>query len=386
MSPELDADQIEADEVGGLEIAETEYAGTENEAERRSAKYRAAGVDLDPFPRIPPALLSSEHIKKYVRQTGMIFPFDDKPERLKSASYEVNPGGQFIYWDENKTKFSVQVTKDSAITLPPNSISFVQLETKFRLPQYIAVRFNLRITHVHRGLLLGTGPLVDPGFHGSLLVPLHNLTSDPYSIRGDEGLIWIEFTKTSHKAKAAPVKGGPRDVFDRTESRKNDRPPEYYFNRASNNRPIQSSIPLVVADANKLAQSASDAAERAKRSNQIFVGAGLLAIAGLVIGIFAFLETVKSNVIAAYNLAATVSSNATQAASDAKHAQDGLKDLKVQVDAGDGKRSAEEIQKIRSQLDEATTQIQALRAETQRLSDEARGRASPPSAPPSQAR
>ena len=58
-----------------------------------------------------------------------------------------------------------------------------------RLPNYIAVQFNLRITHVHRGLLLGTGPLVDPGFHGKILIPLHNLTSEKYIIRADEGLI-----------------------------------------------------------------------------------------------------------------------------------------------------------------------------------------------------
>ena len=44
---------------------------------------------------------------------------------------------------------------------------------------------------------MGTGPLVDPGFEGKLLIPLHSLTADDYEIEAGEGLIWVEFTKLS---------------------------------------------------------------------------------------------------------------------------------------------------------------------------------------------
>jgi deoxycytidine triphosphate deaminase len=353
-----------------LPAAETRYATSQEEAERRSQKYR----DLDPFPDIPRALLSSEHIKAYVRETGMIFPFNDAPDRLKSASYEVSAGGQFIYWDEDGKKFVIPVRKDSTFTLKRNSISFVQIESQFRLPQYIAVRFNLRITHVHRGLLLGTGPLVDPGFHGNLLVPLHNLTSDDYTIRGEEGLIWMEFTKTSHQTKNAPLRDAPENAFNQTEPRKNDQPPEYYFDRASKNRPIRSSMPVLVADARKLAEDASSAAARAERTNRIFVGAGLLAVVGTVVGLFSLFGTVNTNVTAVHNLIATVSTNATQAATDAKRAQDDVKDLKTQVEAADTRRSVDEFQRIRTQLEEARAQLAVLNAEVRRLAEEIRTR------------
>jgi hypothetical protein len=85
--------------------------------------------------------------------------------------------------------------------LPANPITFVQVEPEFRLPNYIALRFNLRITHVHRGLLLGTGPLVDPGFRGKLLIPMHNLTASDYELATKEALIWIEFTKTTYNCE-----------------------------------------------------------------------------------------------------------------------------------------------------------------------------------------
>lgn len=314
--------------------AETEFAVLEREAERRSRRYTALGIDIDPFPGIPPALLSSEHIKAYVRETGMVFPFDHHDEgRLKSASYEVNPGGTFIYWDEDKKKIAQEISRTETFTLPANSISFVQLDCQFRLPQYIAVRFNLRIQHVHRGLLLGTGPLVDPGFNGTLLVPLHNLTSEPYVIRGDEGLIWIEFTKTSHRAAPVAVRDPVDDKLSAIDPKKFNKPPEYYFDKSNKNRPIQSSIPLVVSEAKDLATKSALAADRAERLNRIFVGAGLLAVAGIVVALLSFFETVKANVIAAYNLSSTVTTTATQAAAEAKVAQTGLAELKGRFEA-----------------------------------------------------
>src|SRR5256885_14069412 len=67
----------------------------------------------------------------------------------------------------------------------------------FRFPDYIAARFNLKIPNVYRGLLLGTGPLVDPGWSGRLSFPLHNLTTNDYEFPGGEEIIWMEFTKLS---------------------------------------------------------------------------------------------------------------------------------------------------------------------------------------------
>ncbi len=186
---------------------------------------------------------------------------------------------------------------------------------------------------------------MDPGFHGTLLVPLHNLTSDEYTIRGDEGLIWMEFTKTSHTAPDAGVRGAPQDKFEVTEPRKNKQPPEYYFDRASKNRPIRSSIPVVVADAEKLARNAVSAAKRAEQLNRIFVGAGILAIAGVVVGLFSLLMAVNTNVVATHNLIKNVSD----------------------MEAADVRGAADKLQRIQAQLDDARAQIDTLKADVRRL-------------------
>ena len=89
------------------------------------------------------------------------------------------------------------VCEGDIVELPRNSVTYLWMKEKFLLPEYIAARFNLHIRHVHKGILLGTGPLVDPGFFGSLLVPLHNLTDNDYELEGGDGFIWVEFTKLS---------------------------------------------------------------------------------------------------------------------------------------------------------------------------------------------
>ena len=139
----------------------------------------------------------------------------------------------------------------------------MQIEPTIRLPDYIAIRFNLRIKHVHRGLLLGTGPLVDPGFEGNILIPLHNLTSEAYRIRGNEGLIWIQFTKTAAKVETAQPPYRRRGVLHPMEDRKADVSISSYFQRANERKPIRSSIPEAVRDATFRAEQAEKSAAQA---------------------------------------------------------------------------------------------------------------------------
>ena len=279
------------------------YFASHDDAGDREAESRAKHFSkLDPFPDVPPALLSSEHVSDYARVTGLIHPFYPTEGRLKPASYEAR-AKRFIRWDDDGRKIITDVKDGDRYELLENSITFVQIESKIRLPDYIALRFNLRIKHVHRGLLLGTGPLVDPGFTGELLIPLHNLTSKKYEISVEEGIIWIEFTKTSHNGKKWPSDKG---VFFPIQSHKTDVPYWTYFERANQNNPIQSSIPSAVRDARELAQRADASAKKAVRTNRLYASIGILAIAGLMIGLG--------------NLAVSIVRDAAQAAAESRRA------------------------------------------------------------------
>jgi deoxycytidine triphosphate deaminase len=129
----------------------------------------------------------------------MIHPF--RAEKLKPASYEVAIRGEYLYYDANGDKITGTMLPSNhpqwnnatnpttTFQLNGNSIAFVSLEPLFQLPDYIAIRFNLKVRHVYKGLLLGAGPLIDPGYVGKLNIPLHNLTAEDYDLGADEGLI-----------------------------------------------------------------------------------------------------------------------------------------------------------------------------------------------------
>jgi deoxycytidine triphosphate deaminase len=258
------------------------------EATKRFEQFKS----LDPLPNIPPALLNSGDIYDYARITGMVYPFnhDHGTKKLKSASYEIDFLGE-IYWvDENDKSHKQSVKKkDDYFDLKKNSIAYIYLETEFRLPDYLAIRFNLKITCVHRGLLLGTGPLVDPGFCGRLLVPLHNLTSEDYRIYGGDGLIWVEFTKLSphaHWGKQLRANAAPYIPFPKNKAALS---PIEYFKKASGGIPARSSIPGEI-------KTAVDSAKDAKSLIKFLTISGLIAIIALVWATWQLIQDANQNI------------------------------------------------------------------------------------------
>ncbi len=235
----------------------------------------------DPYPEIPCALLSAEHIIKYAKKTGMIAPLfrGGDRARMKKASYEGRIGGKLAYKFDKDGKL-VEMPVRECLTVEANSIVFVECDIQFDLPDFIAMRFNLHIRHVHRGLLLGTGPLVDPGYRGKLCIPLHNLTDKDYPIPVSKGLIWMEFTKTSEKSNEGRPPGNVgrsvRDFISQAASQYGGTPV-----------PIRSSIPVSV-------ELARDAKNAVNRVQWIGIGAGILVTIGIVGLTFASYQNIQS--------------------------------------------------------------------------------------------
>jgi deoxycytidine triphosphate deaminase len=239
------------------------FAENDQEAERRFNEYKSK----DPFPSVPPALLNSADIADYAATTGMIFPFEER-DRLKSASYSIDMLGKCVYWDGRGNKKSFILERGKELRLKPNSIVFITLEPMFRIPDYIALRFNLQIKHVYKGFLVGTGPLVDPGFVGKLSLPLHNLTANEYVLKGGDPIIWMEFTKLSPNNKwqtetDISVRSG---VYMGFPGRKNELDIDDYLDQAiGRGGELKSSIPEAVKDAEKAAEAARSDAEKARQ-------------------------------------------------------------------------------------------------------------------------
>lgn len=242
----------------------------DQEAEDRFEQHRSE----DPFPSIPPALLNSADLLDYIAKVGMLSPYeiptDHWDEWLKPASCAVACTGdvlRFGFNEETKQLTTIAeytVGERQRLILPANSITFLQLGTTFRIPNYIAARFNLAIREIHRGLLVGTGPLVDPGFAGRLFVPLHNLTSNHYTIKFGEPLVWVEFTKLSPNQKWEGGVEQPRvaEFAPFPERKLKRKTPADYLDHATDGNPIASSIPQEVGKAVRVAGAAEEQVNR----------------------------------------------------------------------------------------------------------------------------
>src|SRR5438105_1715161 len=112
----------------------------------------------DPLPDVQ-AMLSSDLIAYYnsvVAQPGMIDPFN--PANLKPAAYELTLGPNYLIEGEER----LLTPEEPWLELPPNSVVFVSMQERLVLPHYIVARFDLAIEFIYQGILLGTGPQVDP--------------------------------------------------------------------------------------------------------------------------------------------------------------------------------------------------------------------------------
>ncbi|WP_157536911.1 dCTP deaminase domain-containing protein [Microbacterium sp. Root180] len=263
-----------------------DFAATDEEATSRFRVTRST----DPFPDVPPALLNSADIADYVARTGMIYPFN--PDRLKTASYEIAALGRYIYIDANGQRIEGELKRGQSLTLPKNSIAFLTTEPFLRLPDYIALRHNLKIDHVYKGLLVGTGPLIDPGFVGRISLPLHNLTEHNYTLVGGQGIIWVEVTKLSPNPAWGAIPRTPdraRYVNFRAD-RTRDRVVDDYIQQAVGTLGLPSSSSATIARNAAEAKSVAQKAQKDLARNTTWLGiTGVAGVIALAVAIFSMI-------------------------------------------------------------------------------------------------
>ena len=311
---------------------------------------------------IQPALLNSADIKRYVDKGCLIEKDDFNLERLKTASYEMRLLGKMYDWirtdDGRLKKRCREVRYGDDVILERNSITYLWMKEKLLLPEYIAARFNLHIRYVHKGILLGTGPLIDPGFFGSLLIPLHNLTDNDYELKGGEdGIIWVEFTKVSgHEFWNQPNnRDNPPDLKSFPD-KKDLTDPNSYFEKSGIycKGGVQSAFKGSLDDAKRNAEDAKKNAENARmmvdhsrkeveRGHKKFRNIGWAA---LVIGLVTIALTIVGSWWTGHSLISDVVSRV-------QDSQDRELSLKIQ-------KQDDKLQKFETDLDKVKSHLEKI--------------------------
>ena len=150
---------------------------------------------------IPSGMLSSPQIKAYLDHNFLIK--NPNINNLKGATYDMRLGvSAYRFVNGDKRIFNLSEQDDAnkhiskTLEFPPNSLTFITTLEEFKLPQDVIARYNLKSKFVHKGLLLGTGPIVDPEFEGHLYIPIHNFSASPVYVDFGTSIIVVEFTKT----------------------------------------------------------------------------------------------------------------------------------------------------------------------------------------------
>lgn len=154
------------------------------------------------------AVLLGDVIKRYVLEYNILIDktaYDDG--KLKGGGYTMTPDekGAWMFVGDGKKAKKVELEKardpiGDYYVVPPNSLVYIKLKQELRLPFYLIGRHNLKIRYVYKGLLLGTGPQVDPGFEGHLFIPLHNFTTSEvrvYINGRQNSFVSIDFVRTT---------------------------------------------------------------------------------------------------------------------------------------------------------------------------------------------
>jgi len=129
-----------------------------------------------------------------------ILPELDEDTQLQPASVDLRVGAKvFKTTPENKVVVLTE-SEGGFLVIEPSEFVAVQTLEQIQLSKGICGRMGLRCKFTRRGLLMFSGPQIDPGFHGILTLSLFNATNRAVSMRYGELFCTVEFSRTDTEA------------------------------------------------------------------------------------------------------------------------------------------------------------------------------------------
>ncbi len=132
----------------------------------------------------------------------------NKETQLQPASVDLRLGRKAF-----KDKVIPLTEDDGFITIDRSEFVAVQTLEQLHLSQGICGRMGLRSKFTRKGLIMFSGPQIDPGFHGILSLSLFNTTNRPVTMSYGELFCTVEFSRTDTQASRG-YSGDYQNQFD----------------------------------------------------------------------------------------------------------------------------------------------------------------------------
>jgi dCTP deaminase len=134
-------------------------------------------------------LNAQQIIEAHKKGDIVIEPFDEG--QVQAATYDLRVGEQGA---TTSTKKIVDIKDTGYLLVQPGDFAILVVLEELHLGPRYAGRFGLRSKYARKGIIATTGPQVDPGFRGRLMLGLTNLTPKPISIPYKDDFVSIDST------------------------------------------------------------------------------------------------------------------------------------------------------------------------------------------------
>lgn len=139
-------------------------------------------------------LLSGDQIRDAVKAGEIVLePFD--PTNLQPASYDIRVGPWAFV---SSLKEKLNLSQKGVLVIEPGEFAVLESRERVELDKQTAAQLGLRSEYAQRGLLMLSGPQIDPGFRGVLVVRLVNLAPKPIALPYESPFLTTQFFRLSN--------------------------------------------------------------------------------------------------------------------------------------------------------------------------------------------
>lgn len=139
-------------------------------------------------------MLTDTEIRDAVAAGGLgIDPFD--AECLQPASYDCRVGSQAFL---SGTDAVADVANKGLVIIEPGEFAVLTTREAVACSSQYAAQLGLDSKYARQGLVLLSGPQIDPGFHGVLIVRVTNLAPRRITLTFEAPFLTVQFFRLAH--------------------------------------------------------------------------------------------------------------------------------------------------------------------------------------------
>ncbi len=143
-------------------------------------------------------MLMTDEMIRSAMQEGELQIQNFSESCLSPATYDARLGEEAI---TSTAREKINPANKGLLTIPAGDFALVTTHERFELSARVAGHIGLRSHYSKKGLTILSGPQIDPGFNGVLVVGLSNLSPRDITIPYKERFCTLEFYKLAELAK-----------------------------------------------------------------------------------------------------------------------------------------------------------------------------------------